>query len=245
MQGMTATMRIKSIILALSSLCISSVSVMAHAENYYSNAMPPAPHDGGYSSSGNNPGYASSGTSPQYPAYNNPGHPRKNKHVQVSVNFPSQSYDHYYVEYKLPKRAREARWVETWQGNPIPPYAVAGGHQPQPPFTLYVCRGDFRGGTHPGKILNGKCHISWGGNEISLSRYQVLASRIPLSFAPAGNGYLPMNAIQAGHENGGPLYACQAQYRGGLYPGKVIGNTCHIALDGREINIPYYNVLVR
>lgn len=153
------------------------------------------------------------------------------------------------VSVKVPNRHDRSRrgiaWVEMRPGYPLPPTAVIGGYEPNQQLSLYVCRGNYNGAMHPGKLIGGKCNIGWGGNEIRLGRYQVLVSRRPLNWIPANGGFIPANAIQAGVENGKPLYVCQATFNGGLHPGKLIGQTCNIGWGGKEILMPTYNVLVR
>lgn len=39
--------------------------------------------------------------------------------------------------------------------------------------TLYLCRGEYQGGIHPGKLVAGKCNIGYGRKEISLTDYEV------------------------------------------------------------------------
>ncbi len=43
--------------------------------------------------------------------------------------------------------------------------------------TLYVCRADYQGGKHPGKIVGTNCNFGWGGKEITIPSYQVLMFR--------------------------------------------------------------------
>ncbi len=38
----------------------------------------------------------------------------------------------------------------------------------------HVCRANYKGGVHPGKVVAGKCNIGWGGREIVLTSYEVL-----------------------------------------------------------------------
>lgn len=61
----------------------------------------------------------------------------------------------------------------------IPRNAVVGGYQQDPSYTgpLYICRTAYGDGTHPGKLIAGKCNIGYGGQEIALSNYQVLTQR--------------------------------------------------------------------
>jgi len=42
---------------------------------------------------------------------------------------------------------------------------------------LGVCRASYKGGTHLGKVVAGKCNIGWGGKGIVLKSFQVLVQR--------------------------------------------------------------------
>lgn len=139
---------------------------------------------------------------------------------------------------------RELLWVDVVAGGPMPLGMMRGGYQPERPHEMYVCRGYFRNGVHPGKLQAGSCHIGWGGREILLSHFQVLVPQeVHLTWLPASDGAIPANAIPGGHELGGPLYICQAKYRGGMHPGKVVGEHCNFAWGGREILQSRYWVL--
>jgi hypothetical protein len=231
-----ATMTIKPAILAVTSLCVASFMTLAHADIYYSNP----------SSNNNNGGYSSSGSSPtpSYPAHDPHGRGH-NKYVSISVNVPPPSPPPYAGRPHYP-HTKGLQWIDRQAGLGLPANMVVGGHQPNPPYTLFVCRGYYQGGMHPGKLVGHFCNIGWGGGEIRLSQYQVLVSRAPLGWAPVGNGgFIPRNALDVGYENGRTLYACQMKYRGGVHPGKVVDNYCHIGWGGKEIATPIYNVLVR
>ncbi len=45
---------------------------------------------------------------------------------------------------------------------------------------LFLCRSHHKGGVHPGKVVNGTCHISYGGQEIRVWRFDM--------FYPSGAG---------------------------------------------------------
>lgn len=166
--------------------------------------------------------------------------------ISVSVNTSSGQvgmgqqgpYGHY------PHHFRRIRWVDMMAGYPLPEGAVPGGGEPNN-GPLFICRAFYRDGMHPGKIVAGKCNITFGGQEVPMYRYQALVSFAPLNWAPSNGSMIPPNAIPGGYENGRPLFICQAEYHGGMHPGKVVAQMCNIGFAGREIAIPYYNVLVR
>lgn len=55
---------------------------------------------------------------------------------------------------------------------------------------LPVCRGNFREGVHPGKLVDGWCKIGWGGDEYALSIFEVLVGNAETAWVnvPTGNG---------------------------------------------------------
>jgi hypothetical protein len=124
--------------------------------------------------------------------------------------------------------------VPSEEGRPIPDGAVVGGHERESP--LYVCRAPYKGGLHPGKIVAGKCNITWGGEEVSPDDYQVLT----------GDGYWAKRgtagAYVAGLEAGHGLYLCRAHYvepdngqDRGVHPGKVVSGKCNIGYRHIEV----------
>jgi len=85
------------------------------------------------------------------------------------------------------------------------------------------------------------------------------SGNIPVFYrwVPASNGSAPQSAFLGGWEKWqpqpgstaintqGPLYVCRAAFKGGLYPGKVVGKNCNFsAADGREEVAPSYEVLI-
>jgi len=63
-------------------------------------------------------------------------------------------------------------WVPARQGY-VPTNAVQGGDNGDG-TPLYVCQINYRGGTHPGKIVGRNCNIGWGGREVVSPFYNVL-----------------------------------------------------------------------
>lgn len=203
-------------------LCLSSISFADYSSSRS------IPQQG-------NSGYSSSGSIPQnnYPPFNS------NSGYSSSGSIPQRGFGPY-----EPNHGRYD-WVNAIQGDLVPRDAFIGGRQPGPPFTLFVCRAHYRNGMHPGKLIDGHCNIAWGGREVERPQYQVLVSQAPLRWLASSYGFIPPNAVAGGFENGKTLYVCQAPYQGGMHPGKIVGRDCHIGWGGREVAIPYYNVLIR
>lgn len=218
---------IKSIILSLScSFCFASTIALA-ANGYQSSQTPP------------NHGYMSSYR------YDH-AHPINHKDFAISINVPeinagyvATANDTYFVtEYRS-----DPRWIKSNVSLPVPRYAVVGGTEPG--RLLFICRVPYNGSLHPGKLVEGRCNISYFGREIALNSYEMLVSRSHLSWVSASYGYVPDGAIVGGHQNHTPVYICQAEFNHGLHPGKLVDQGCHITWGGREIEVSDYNVLVR
>lgn len=107
---------------------------------------------------------------------------------------------------------------------------------------LAICRAAFQGGMHPGKVVNGKCNISWGGREYAIAAYEVLVSNnAKLAWAP---GPSAARMVLGGQENGKGLFICRAAYQNGLHPGKIVNGKCNFGWGGSEIIMSNFQVLV-
>lgn len=134
------------------------------------------------------------------------------------------------------------RWVPASNGY-VPPGAVQGGNE-QNGQPLFVCRAQYNGGVHIGKVVGQACNFGWGGAEVTMPQYEVLTG-IQGRWVPGNGGYVPPGALQGGNEaTGQPLYICRSQYRGGVHVGKVVGQNCNFGWGGAEITMPQYEVLV-
>jgi hypothetical protein len=114
----------------------------------------------------------------------------------------------------------ELRWV-AFDGM-VPENSVSGGEENG--NDLPVCRGNYNGVMHPGKLLANKCNIGWGGKEIELESFDVLTNTgVPLVWMPY-TGDIPVGAVEAGNENGKVLYVGQfTRPDGSVHAGKVFG----------------------
>lgn len=265
----TKSLIIVSLLVSCSSLFAQSYNSSQSTASAYlqgNNASSTPPSATGYQSSGNtgpsqvsHSSHSSHATPPSSyqssggHASNQVGHnSHSSEDISFSVNGPdfrasfSSNPDETYFESRGRNEHRHRhlgpRWIDAFPGSPLGPEVVMGGGESGRIY--YICHAPYQGGVHPGKIVKGRCNFSWGGREIATNQYQVLVSHNPLSFRAAGLGYVPPNAIPGGYENGKPLYICQAEYNGGMHPGKIIGENCNIAWGGREILLPHYNVLV-
>jgi len=143
-------------------------------------------------------------------------------------------------------------WVPTQGGN-IPPNAIQAGNE-QDGTPLYVARAFLEGGVHPGKagrhlnLWKGGAAISYGGREIAVDKYEVLAGDpskirwIPADGMLRVQGWQP---IEGGREaNGKFLFIISAEIEGGWHPGKIQDGDDHanVAYGGSEMWVKQYRV---
>jgi len=84
---------------------------------------------------------------------------------------------------------------------------VAGGYEPG--RRLDICRAQYRGGLHPGKVVDGRCNIGWGGREVVLDRYEVLVHRhLRSRYLPGAYAQPPVRVPVAPPTPRRPVVAC-------------------------------------
>lgn len=108
----------------------------------------------------------------------------------------------------LTGNALDFGWVRGSNGA-VPANAVYGGQEPG--RQLAVCRADYRGEMHPGKLVGNVCQIGWGGRAVSLPSYQVLVPKgRPQSAGnpPVPPVFMPMDS-SLGHMPGTPVFPPQ------------------------------------
>ncbi|MFN4282803.1 MAG: DUF3421 domain-containing protein [Alphaproteobacteria bacterium] len=125
--------------------------------------------------------------------------------------------------------------------NPGAQPMVIGGQEPG--RQLPICRANFNNGTHPGKVVDGRCNISYGGREHQITSFQVLVGS-GARWVGASGGQVPQGAFIGGQEPGRQLPICRAAYNNGIHPGKLVAQNCNIGYGGREIEIRNYEVLM-
>ena len=141
-------------------------------------------------------------------------------------------------------KAPAPKWVTVRNGR-VPSGSFVGGQEPG--RKLYVCRTVYKKGTHPGKVVAGKCNIGWGGKERALKSFQVLvATSKSFRWQTAKTGArLPKGTFIGGKERGRVLPVCRTSHKGGWHPGKIVAGKCNIGWGGKEIVSSRYQVLVR
>jgi len=141
-----------------------------------------------------------------------------------------------------------AEW-QTFDGS-VPSNAVVGGWM-RLLRKLYVCRANYMGGVHPGKLddYDKLCRIGWGGDEYALEDFEILVDSSQNSTLAWKTyaGTIPENAVVGGRNDasGTSLYICKAtdSLLSGFCPGKVFSNMCNITVGGTEYVKTEYQVL--
>ncbi|MFK8009392.1 MAG: DM9 repeat-containing protein [Saprospiraceae bacterium] len=141
----------------------------------------------------------------------------------------------------------QLKWVEF--SEELPPYSVIGGVESN--RSLPVCRCNYNGAMHPGKVVENKCNIGYGGMEKTVSNFEVLTNSgvIQLDWIKTDGSSLPKNAIKAGTEGDRTLYVGRVYHEKGTHPGKVfkVGDKyiCNIGYGGEELTFTTFEVLVK
>ena len=178
-------------------------------------------------------------------------HPGKVRPAFGACNIGWGGKEHAVKNYEVLVNAPD-KWVNA-NGGHIPTYALKGG-QEHPPGKqkLFVCRAEFNGGVHSGKVRPafGACNIGWGGKEHAVRSYQVLLNNPYFKWVPASGGAIPAKAVRSGQEHPPgkqALFVCRAKFNGGVHPGKVrpAFGGCNIGWGGQEHAVRNYEVLVK
>ena len=114
---------------------------------------------------------------------------------------------------------------------------------------LAVCRCFYNDSYHSGKVVGTGCNFGWGGKEITSTTFEILVDIRPtFAWEKIVENKMPFNAVVSGEENGNYLYVGQANYAGGVHPGKVLWTgseyICNIGYGGKEITVTDFKVMV-
>lgn len=114
----------------------------------------------------------------------------------------------------------------------------------------FTFRAHHGGELIPGKVLTrqGKIHVSYNGQEIPLTNFEVLMNSGGFTWQESSNGHVPPHAVPGGNSSTGEtLYIGRARHHGRIIPGKV--HPSHQCLyypnDWKENLSKTYEVLVK
>ncbi|MEO1262000.1 MAG: DM9 repeat-containing protein [Bacteroidota bacterium] len=147
----------------------------------------------------------------------------------------------------------QLEWV-TYRGT-APGNTVIGGSEGN--RQLPVCRCEFKGNMTPGKVVDRRCNISYGGKEHILDNFQVLTKKGDVKFswqAVKKGDPMPKGAFIGGQEGINKLYVGRMKYvtngqNRGTHPGKVVHMrsgfyNIYTGYGGKEIESSSFEVLV-
>ncbi|CAD7015157.1 unnamed protein product [Ceratitis capitata] len=139
-------------------------------------------------------------------------------------------------------------WVHSSPYQPIPPFAVIGGHDCDG-TPIYVGRSFHEGDNLPAKVVpsKGTAYVCWGGQEITKSHYEILVGQ-GYVWTTCYGGSVPPNAVRSGTtRNGEPLYIGRGHHANSLTVGKIHpSHGClYIPFGGQEVRLSSYEVLTK
>ena len=143
-------------------------------------------------------------------------------------------------------------WTEASNGE-TPAGAAFSGASPAladgTPFRITPvapCRAASRGAVQVGEVRDGGCVFGFGGQQVMVERYEVLAASPWMTWVPAVPLALDSLAIAGGSENGDKLYVCRAAAAGGLHVGKIKRSAlgCSVTDGRREVVAKRFELLV-
>jgi hypothetical protein len=137
------------------------------------------------------------------------------------------------------ERHQPYHW-EAYRGM-MPRNAVVGGQEGG--RILYICQSPYMGGMHPGKLVDGRCNITYAGREIPQTSFRILVGK-GVHWMRSYSGEMAAGMVQGGDEKGRPLFICQAKIGRNMHPGKVVEDHCNVGFAGREVEKMDYRVLV-
>lgn len=155
-----------------------------------------------------------------------------------------------FIETARTGRAQTAYWRSMAPGDQaaLRDLVVSGTESGLP---LYICRGQFAGGTHVGRYradFKG-CHVGHGGKEVEVSPFEVLGATWVDNAENGGRDPLVAGEIVDGGAGqrfaSGPVFVCRAFYQGSVHPGALRAGEsgCTFGYGGRAITSQNYSVL--
>lgn len=141
-------------------------------------------------------------------------------------------------------------WRAGQEGDVPGPGAIEGGpgNGPEPDAPLYICRAGQNGGLYPGKFLQGKCSIAYGGGEYKQKKFDIAygsAQWEPFS------GMITPDMVLGGYDaDQTPLYICRVNHfkmgfnsDKGNQPGFLKNGVCMVGYNQTYPNNPPFEVL--
>ena len=145
-----------------------------------------------------------------------------------------------------PNPGVEANWLASGQISSTSQLQAFGRERNN--SSLFVCRVNYRGGVHLGKLSPRQgCIFVYNGSAFYSRTYEAL-QRNNFSAVQSADGAVPNNAVSGGRDaNGRAQYVCHISYQGGIHPGKIVSGDsfCSAVANGRPVRGRVYRVLVK
>ncbi len=112
---------------------------------------------------------------------------------------------------------------------------------------VFIAHTNFKYGVHPCKfVYTYGCYVSYGGTEYKVEDFEYYTGTV--KWVKCTNHKIPDNSVLAGQKaDGRKLYVGRTEYNGMLITGKVgkhLAKGICIPYDGKEIELPEYEILV-
>jgi hypothetical protein len=114
---------------------------------------------------------------------------------------------------------------------------------------LYICRGYYKAGLHPGQISTSdrRCLIVYNEAEVALDEYEILLEDPSLQWESAGLGWVSQQTVKAGvHDGDLSAYICRFNQGGVVRLGRLIRSSRWCMASGNsQVQRAYkYDILI-
>jgi len=139
-----------------------------------------------------------------------------------------------------------ARWEAGSKQQPIPERAFIAGYEQV--RKLPLCRAVYEGRTYAGKVVEGRCNIPVGDEEVQRGEFDYLVlpgenlSWRPVTTGNIPGGIVPFSASSASQRD--RVLVCKASYREGDHPGTLVREGCSISYGRSSRVMATYDILV-
>jgi hypothetical protein len=166
---------------------------------------------------------------------------RKGLDTPISAQYWNRSQDWGRQHCRInPPPAIPVSWV-AFPGGALPRDTV---HVDAAATSAAVCRANYQGGQHPGRVSGSNCNIGYGGREWGIGGGEALVAKADKIAWTPFSGQMPPQAVVGGVEHGQGLAVCRARYQNAYLAGKVVAGNCNVGYGGKELTLRPFDVLV-
>lgn len=111
---------------------------------------------------------------------------------------------------------------------------------------VYICQALLYGNLYPGQLSAQGCLLTYAGNSKIVDNYSILSNITPYAWMASNQVHakFTLQAVNGGHEYGHIIHICRVTINNRIQVGKVVSNSCNIAIGHREASWPDFDVLV-